>query len=169
MRSTYFVLLAILLGACKPDAKQLILELTVPDLLERVYDQNLEEKHFQIFENYEIDNFGWSIDDLIESGEFDSIKEELQRVKREINFEVDLNFIKAINSRASFQIRFKKDNEDDFSGFIKISEPVLINNNKAYFYFAMYCGNDCTTGNLVLVNRFEEKWRIEDVILLWGG
>jgi hypothetical protein len=60
--------------------------------------------------------------------------------------------------------------DPNFFGSVAFSVACLDpTSTKAAYYMEINCGNDCGGGFIVTAKLWKEKWRIEDIIFLWGG
>lgn len=57
---------------------------------------------------------------------------------------------------------------EDFFGSISVSNVIRNEtSNRACYYLAIQCGNDCSAGYIVYTVKTSSKWVIDEIIPLW--
>lgn len=63
---------------------------------------------------------------------------------------------------------FREEYNFNFGGFLLLSR-IYFNENydKAVLYCQYACGMDCSTGNIILLEKVDTKWKIKEVRMIW--
>jgi len=142
----------------------------IASLIDEVYPDDTAGKMFLIEQASDSSDLIYGLENLVyRMSDEDSLKI-IQDFKVGFSFLKDFNWDNPIKTYKDFRISSESiSSVKNPDGLFQITNPVNIKDDVYLIYIAIYCGNFCSSGNIVRLKRINNVFQVEDIKTLWVG